>query len=128
MAALKRIILALALVLSFGFHEAMQCQGATTTSAASDRCPHHHRCPHRSTPASPVKSCCANSACLSESRCSGIKDATVSEADAAHFRPVSTGISVFPLAEPELATRIALRFHSLPAQVPFFVIHHAFLI
>jgi hypothetical protein len=126
--ALNRIILALVLVLSFGMHEVMQCESATL-SAASARCSHHHTsCPHRSTPASPVKGCCANLACLSYEQCTAVEGATVSETDVAQFQPASASISIFPLAAAELAARFALRFHPPPAEVPFFVTHHAFLI
>jgi hypothetical protein len=127
--ALNRIILALAMVLSFGLHGAMQCQGASIVSAASDHCSReHHSCPHRSMPASPVKSCCANSVCLTYAQCSGIEDATIVQTETAQSQPVSARVSIFPLASAELSARVALRFHSPPAQVPFFVTPHAFLI
>ncbi len=127
--ALNRIILSIVLVMSFGLHQAMQCPGASRVSTAADRCSHAHDGSHQhSMPASPVKSCCANSACLSYAQCSGIEDVAVSQAEAEQFQPVSTSISIFPLAAAELAARVALRFHSPPAEVPFFVIHHAFLI
>lgn len=128
--ALNRIILALVLVLSIGLHQAMQCQPAATVSAASDRCSHEHSSSRQhSTPSSPVKSCCASSGCLSCAECSGIEDATVSQAEAAHFQPVSASVSIFPLAAAaQHSPRVALRFHSPPSQVPFFVTHHAFLI
>src|SRR5258707_1490554 len=100
-AALKRFVLALALVLSFGLHGAMQCQGSSTVSAASDGCSHHHNgCPHRSMPASPVKSCCANSACLTYDQCSDIEDATIVQAETAQFQPVSARVSISPLPSP----------------------------
>jgi hypothetical protein len=126
--ALKRIILALALVLSFGLHQAMQCQGASIVYAASDPCSHQQSCPHRSSPASPVEGCCANSAWLSDAQCSGVDKTAVSRAVVAQLQPVSASVSIFPSAAAAHSPSVALRLHSPPAQVPFFVIHHSFLI
>src|SRR6266849_6547360 len=127
-AALNRIILALVLVSSFGLHQAMQCQGASAVSAASDHCSHAlDSCPRRSTPHSPVKSCCANSACLSYSQCS-VEETAITKASVAPLQSVSGCVSVFPSPAAARSPRLALRFHSPPAQVPFFVAHHAFLI
>jgi len=127
-AALNRIILAVALVLSFGVHQAMQCQRGSALSAAFDRCSRPHTgCPHGSTPAAPVKGCCANFACLSDAQCSGVEDTVVSQ-DVAQLEPVSASVSIFPLNAAKLSARVSLRFHSPPTQVPFFVAHHAFLI
>jgi hypothetical protein len=124
---LNRIILALALVLSFALHQAMQCQAAGAVSAASDRCSHEQSCPHSSAPASPVKGCCANSACLSNAEWVGVEE-TAGQANVAQFQPVSTGVSILQSSLTTHSSRVALRFHSPPAQVPFFVIHHSFLI
>jgi hypothetical protein len=127
--ALNRIILALILLLSFGLHQAMQCQTGTTESAAPDGCSHEHdSCHHRSTPVSPIKSCCATSVCLAYAECSGIEEAAVSQAEPAHFQPVAASASIFPLAAEWHSPRVSLGFHSPPAQVPFFVTQHAFLI
>jgi hypothetical protein len=127
MVAVSRIILALALVLSFGLHQAMQCQNATAASAASDRCSHEQNCPHSSTPASPVKGCCANSACLSNAQSTGVEE-VAGQANASQFQPVSAIVSIIPSPLTAHSPGMALKFHSPPAQVPFFVIHHAFLI
>jgi hypothetical protein len=123
---LNRIILALALVLSFALHQAMQCQAVSAVSAASDRCSHEQSCPHSSAPASPVKGCCANSACLSNAQCVGVEE-SVGQANGAQFQPVSASVSMIR-SSLTAHSPVSLRFHSPPAQVPFFVIHHAFLI
>lgn len=129
MDAVNRIVLALALVMSFGLHSAMQCQGAGIGSAASDRCSHDHNgCPHKSTPSSPVKDCCANFGCLSHAQCSGAEETAVSQTDVAHLQPFLASVVIFPSRAPAHSPRVAFGFHSPPAQVPFFVIHHAFLI
>jgi hypothetical protein len=126
--ALNRIILALVLVLSFGMHEAMQCQ-RMSTSARSSRCAHQDTsCPHRSTPASPVNGCCANFVCLSDAQCSGVELIASSQAEVAQFQFVSASVPIFPSAAEAHSLGMLLRSHSPPAQVPFFVIHHAFLI
>jgi hypothetical protein len=124
---LNRIILALALVLSFGLHQAMQCHGAGSVPAASDRCAHEQSCPRSSAPASPVKGCCANSACLSNAQSVGVEE-SVGQANGAQFQPVSARVSILQSSLTANWPGVSLRFHSLPAQVPFFVIHHAFLI
>ena len=129
MAALNRIILALALVLFFGLHEAMQCQAFSTVSAASHRCAHEHgSSDQRSTPPSPAKGCCSSFTCLSYAERSGIEVPALNQAAAAHFEAVSSRVSIFPSAAAAHSPRIALSFHSPPAPVPFFVTHHAFLI
>jgi hypothetical protein len=124
---LNRIILAVALVLSFALHQAMQCQAVGAVSAASDRCSHEQSCPHSSAPASPVKGCCVNSACLSNAQCVGV-DERVGQANVAQFQPVSAGAFILQSSLTAHFSRVALRFHSPPAQVPLFLIHHAFLI
>jgi len=124
---LNRIILALALVLSFALHQGMQCQAASAVSAASDRCAHDQSCPHSPAPASPIKGCCANSACLSDAQCVAVEE-SVGQASVAQFQPLSAGVFILQSSLTTHSPRVALRFHSPPVQVPFFVIHHAFLI
>src|SRR5271169_3349206 len=110
--ALNRIILALVLVMSFGLHGAMQCQAIGTAHAAYDRCSHQDSgCHHRSTPGSPVKSCCASFACLGFAQCSGAEASAVSQTDVAQFQPFSASVVIFPSAARGHSPRVALSFH-----------------
>lgn len=124
MAVLNRIILAMVLVLSLGLHGAI-----TTVYVASDQCSHQESgCHHRSKPGSPVKTCCANFSCLLYAQCSDAEETAVSQTDVAQLQPFSTSAVVLTSGAPAHSPRLALGFHSPPAQVPFFVFHHAFLI
>ena len=125
---LNRIFLTLALVMSFGLHQVMQCQLATA-GTASDRCSHEHSSSHQqSKPAAPVKSCCESSPCLSYAECSGVEEAAVSQVEIASFQPVVARMILFPATAAARSPTGALSFYSPRAQVPLFVIHHAFLI